>query len=75
MMFKMNKAVTVDESTFQSRAIPTTDADAIRADLLVYNQRPKEAQAFIEGLKAKVQYAEVSDKSVAGQIISVELSK
>ena len=29
----------------------------------------------IEGLKAKVQYAEVSDKSVAGQIISVELSK
>jgi Protein of unknown function (DUF1570) len=75
MMFKMNKAVTVDESTFQSRAIPTTDADAIRADLLVYNQRPKEAQAFIEGLKAKVQYAEGSDKSVAGQIISVELSK
>jgi hypothetical protein len=29
----------------------------------------------IEGLKAKVQFAEVSDKSVAGQIISVELSK
>ena len=29
----------------------------------------------IQGLKAKVQYAEVSDKSVAGQIISVELSK
>jgi hypothetical protein len=29
----------------------------------------------IEGLKAKVQYAEVSDKSVAGQIVSVELSK
>jgi hypothetical protein len=29
----------------------------------------------IEGLKAKVQYSEVSDKSVAGQILSVELSK
>jgi hypothetical protein len=29
----------------------------------------------IEGLKAKVGYAEVSDKSVAGQILSVELSK
>jgi hypothetical protein len=29
----------------------------------------------MEGLKAKVQYAEVSDKSVAGQVISVELSK
>jgi hypothetical protein len=29
----------------------------------------------IEGLKATVEYAEVSDKSVAGQIVSVELSK
>jgi hypothetical protein len=30
---------------------------------------------IMEGLRAKVQYAEVSDKSVAGQVISVELSK
>jgi hypothetical protein len=29
----------------------------------------------IEGLKAKVGYAEVSDKSVAGQILTVELTK
>ncbi len=29
----------------------------------------------IEGMKASVQYAEVSDKSVAGQILSVELTK
>ena len=29
----------------------------------------------IEGMKAKVGYAEVSDKSIAGQILSVELSK
>ncbi len=29
----------------------------------------------IEGLKAKVAYAEVSDKTIAGQILSVELSK
>jgi hypothetical protein len=29
----------------------------------------------IEGMKAKVGYAEVSDKTVAGQILSVELSK
>ena len=29
----------------------------------------------IEGLKAKVAYAEVSDKTVAGQILSVELTK
>jgi tetratricopeptide (TPR) repeat protein len=50
MMFKMNKAVTVDESTFQSRALPATDADAIRADVLVYNQRPKDAQALIDAV-------------------------
>jgi len=29
----------------------------------------------IEGMKAKVEYAEVSDKRVAGQILSIELSK
>jgi hypothetical protein len=29
----------------------------------------------IEGYKAKVEYAEVSDKSIAGQIIAIELSK
>jgi hypothetical protein len=50
MMFKMNKAVTVDESTFQSRAIPATDADAIRADVLAYNERPKDAQALIDAV-------------------------
>jgi Tfp pilus assembly protein PilF len=50
MMFKMNKVVAVDESTFQARAIPTTDADAIRADVLVYNQRPKDAQALIDSV-------------------------
>jgi tetratricopeptide (TPR) repeat protein len=50
MMFKMNKAVTVDESTFQTRVIPATDADAIRADVLAYNQRPKDAQALIDAV-------------------------
>jgi hypothetical protein len=29
----------------------------------------------IEGFKAKVEYAEVSDKSIAGQIVAIELSK
>ena len=48
MMFKMNKAVTVDESAFQGRPIPTADADAIRADVLVYNGRSKDAQALID---------------------------
>ncbi|HET9098887.1 MAG TPA: tetratricopeptide repeat protein [Acidobacteriaceae bacterium] len=31
--------------------------------------------AMIEGMKARVVYAEVSDKSMAGQILSVELTK
>ena len=48
MMFKMNKPIPVDESTFQVRAIPATDADAIRADVLVYNQRTRDAQALID---------------------------
>ena len=50
MMFKMNTGITIDESAFQFRAIPTTDADAIRADVLVYNQRPKDAQALIDAV-------------------------
>jgi tetratricopeptide (TPR) repeat protein len=50
MMFKMNTGVTADESAFQFRAIPTTDADAIRADVLVYNQRPKDAQVLIDAV-------------------------
>jgi tetratricopeptide (TPR) repeat protein len=48
MMFKVNKVVTVDQSTFQIRALSTPDADAIRADVLVYNQRTKDAQALID---------------------------
>ncbi len=50
MMFKMNAGITVDESSFQARAIPTSDADAIRADVLVYNQRPKDAQSLIDAV-------------------------
>ena len=48
MMFKMNRVMSIDESTFQVRAIPASDADAIRADVLVYNQRTKDAQALID---------------------------
>ena len=48
MMFKMNRAVTADESTFQVRAIPTSDADAVRADVLVNNQRTRDAEALID---------------------------
>ena len=48
MMFKVNKVFTVDESAFKVRAVSTPDADAIRADVLVYNQRIKDAQALID---------------------------
>jgi tetratricopeptide (TPR) repeat protein len=48
MMFKVNKAVAVDESAFQVRAISTPDADAIRADVLVYKQRISDAQALLD---------------------------
>jgi tetratricopeptide (TPR) repeat protein len=48
MMFKLNKVVAVDGSTFQVRAISTSDADAIRADVLVYSERTKDAQALID---------------------------
>jgi tetratricopeptide (TPR) repeat protein len=50
MMFKMKRAVVVDESAFQFRAIPSTDADAIRADVLVYNQRTRDAQALLDSV-------------------------
>jgi tetratricopeptide (TPR) repeat protein len=46
--FKMNQAVGVDESAFQSSVLPATDADAVRADVLVYNQRTKDAQALLD---------------------------
>jgi len=50
MEFKMNKAVPVDESAFQTRPIPNTDADAIRADVLVYTQRVHDAQSLIDAV-------------------------
>ena len=47
-MFKMNSAVTVDAASLQLRAVSKPEADAIRADVLVYNERPKDAQALLE---------------------------
>ena len=46
--FRMNSAVTVDAASFQLRPVPKPEADAIRADVLVYNQRPKDAEALLE---------------------------
>ncbi len=48
MMFKMNAAISVDESSFQVAPLPNADADAIRADILVYNDRKKDAQALLD---------------------------
>jgi len=48
MMFKMNSAVTVDVASFQVRPVPQPEADAVRADVLVYNNRTQEAQALLE---------------------------
>jgi tetratricopeptide (TPR) repeat protein len=46
--FRMNSAVTVDAMSFQLRPVSKPEADAIRADVLVYNQRTKDAQALLE---------------------------
>jgi tetratricopeptide (TPR) repeat protein len=50
LAFKMKRAVNVDESTFQVRAISASDANATRADVLVYNERPKDAQTLLEAV-------------------------
>jgi tetratricopeptide (TPR) repeat protein len=47
-MFRMNKAVTVDAASYQVRPVSGPEADAIRADVLVYNDRSKEAEALLQ---------------------------
>jgi tetratricopeptide (TPR) repeat protein len=47
-MFKRNSGVVVDESAFQLRIVPKPEIDAVRADVLVYNDRTKEAEALLE---------------------------
>jgi len=46
-MFKMKTAITVDESSFQVRPVSKPEADAVRAGVLVYNQRAQEAEALL----------------------------
>lgn len=45
--FQMKSSVEIDESSFQARVVPTPEADAVRADVLVYNGRTKEAEALL----------------------------
>ena len=47
-MFKMNSAVTIDTASFQARTVANSEADAVRADVLIDNQRTKEAEALLE---------------------------
>jgi tetratricopeptide (TPR) repeat protein len=47
-MFKMKVSVTTDVASFQVRPVSNPEANAVRADVLVYNQRTKEAQALLE---------------------------
>lgn len=50
MLFKANTAITVDESAFQIQQVSRVHADAIRADVLVYNSRIKDAQSLIDSV-------------------------
>jgi tetratricopeptide (TPR) repeat protein len=47
-MFKMNSGFAVDASLFSVRPVSKAEADATRADVLVYNGRTKEAEALLE---------------------------
>jgi tetratricopeptide (TPR) repeat protein len=47
-MFKMNSAFPVDASSFSVKPVSKAEADATRADVLVYNGRTKEAEALLE---------------------------
>lgn len=48
--FMMHSGATVDEGSFQSRSVPTLEADATRADVLVYDGRTKEAETMLAGI-------------------------
>jgi Tfp pilus assembly protein PilF len=48
MQFKLKSPVNFEESSFDVKPMATPDADAIRADVLVYNQRDKDAAALLE---------------------------
>ena len=47
-LFKMNSAVTFDESSLQVRPVSASEADSVRADVLVYSDRIKDAQALLD---------------------------
>jgi tetratricopeptide (TPR) repeat protein len=46
--FRMTASTTIDSSKFQLKALTLPQANAIRADLLAYNQRTKDARALLD---------------------------
>jgi tetratricopeptide (TPR) repeat protein len=46
--FKMAAATEVDDSTFKTRALTETQADAVRADFLAYNDRVADARPLLD---------------------------
>lgn len=46
--FKMAAATGVDDSTFKTRALNETQADAVRADFLAYNDRVADARPLLD---------------------------
>lgn len=48
LMFKMETAVTVDGASFRVQPVSTANANAVRADVLVYNQRYRDAETLLE---------------------------
>jgi len=46
--FRMNSGFTADVASFQSRPASIPEVDAVRADILIHTDRPKEAEALLE---------------------------
>ncbi len=46
--FRLNASTTIDPSTFQVKALTLPQANAVRADLLAYNQRTGDARALLD---------------------------
>ncbi len=46
--FRMNSGVGIDPTAFPAKSASGAEADAVRADVLVYSNRPKEAESLLE---------------------------
>ena len=50
MAFQVKTTVTIDETAFVSRPVTTADADATRADVMVYVKRTADAKALLDNV-------------------------